>query len=96
VIEVDFNTNLSFELSQNYPNPFNPITTINYSIPNDDMVSIKVFDIMGKEISCLINEFQKSGKYSIKFDATNLTSGVYFYQLTSGKFSAIKKLMLVK
>ncbi len=96
VIEVEFNVLNNFELSQNFPNPFNPITTINYTISDDNLVSLKVFDILGKEVSSLVNEYQKKGKYSVKFDAINLPSGIYFYQLNSGNFSSVKKLMLVK
>ncbi|HPN38739.1 MAG TPA: M14 family zinc carboxypeptidase [Melioribacteraceae bacterium] len=96
VINVDFNSPINFELSQNYPNPFNPITTINYSIPQDNFVTLKVFDVLGKEVYNLVDEFQKSGKYSIKFNAENLTSGVYIYRLKSGDYNSMKKLMLIK
>jgi len=83
-------------LSQNYPNPFNPVTQINYEIPLSDFVSLKIYDISGKEVSVLVNEIQQAGYYSVKFDASALTSGIYFYKLTAGSFSQVKKSVLVK
>jgi hypothetical protein len=91
-----------YELSQNYPNPFNPSTTINYSIPvvnahtSTANVTLKVYDILGREVAVLINKEQAPGNYSVKFDASNLTSGLYFYRLTAGKFTSVKKMMLLK
>jgi hypothetical protein len=86
----------NYSLSQNYPNPFNPTTTIAYSIKNDGFVSLKVFDILGNEVSELVNENQSAGKYEANFNASNLPSGIYFYTLTSGNFIATKKLILLK
>jgi hypothetical protein len=86
----------SYELSQNYPNPFNPTTTISYSILNDDVVTLKVFNALGQKVTTLVNEFQQSGKYSVNFDASGLPSGVYFYEIQSGSFSAVQKMMLLK
>ncbi len=85
-----------FELYQNYPNPFNPTTKINYSLPNDANVELKVFDMLGKDVSTLVNEFRQAGNYSIEFDGTNFKSGVYFYKLNAGNFTAVKKMILVK
>jgi photosystem II stability/assembly factor-like uncharacterized protein len=95
-----------FTLYQNYPNPFNPTTTIKFAIPNvvrdlsrynDKLfVTLKVFDILGNEVSTLINEYKSPGKYEVQFDAANLPSGIYFYQLTNGAFSVTKKLILLK
>jgi Secretion system C-terminal sorting domain len=85
-----------FSISQNYPNPFNPVTRINYDIPQDGIVTIKIFDISGKEVASLINEYKSAGYYTISFDATSLSSGVYFYRLESGNFSAVKKMFLIK
>jgi len=91
-----------YELSQNYPNPFNPSTTINYSIPVVDAyastanVTLKVYDILGREVATLVNKEQSPGNYSVRFDASNLTSGLYFYRLTAGKFTSVKKMMLLK
>ncbi|CUT02297.1 carbohydrate-binding module family 20 domain-containing protein [Candidatus Chrysopegis kryptomonas] len=87
---------LTYELYQNYPNPFNPTTTIKYSIPNTERVTLKIYNILGQEVATLIDEEQKPGVYELKFDATNLASGVYFYRLQAGKFNAVKKMMLVK
>jgi subtilisin family serine protease len=85
-----------YSLSQNYPNPFNPVTSIKYTIPKAGLVTLKVYDITGREVATLVNEVKEVGVYNIEFDATNLASGVYFYRLESGDFRAIKKMMLVK
>ena len=86
-----------YSLEQNYPNPFNPTTTINFSIPKSSIVSLKVYDALGKEVATLVNEFKNAGNYSADFTATsNLTSGIYFYTLTSENFTSTKKFMLVK
>ncbi len=87
---------VSFTLHQNYPNPFNPTTQINYDISSDANANITVFDALGREVKTLVNKFHKSGKYSVIFDAGGLTSGVYFYRLTTGEFSDTKKLVLIK
>jgi len=91
-----------FSLSQNYPNPFNPSTTINYSISrNSELNSVqkttlKIYDILGREVATLVNMEQSAGNYSVKFNASNLTSGVYFYKLQSGSYSQTKKMILMK
>ncbi|MDR3610592.1 MAG: T9SS type A sorting domain-containing protein, partial [Ignavibacteriaceae bacterium] len=87
---------LNFNLSQNYPNPFNPSTVINYSIPRAGLVSLKIYDILGREIRTLLNENKTPGNYSVNFNAHGLSSGVYFYRLTMGTYSDVKKLMLLK
>jgi hypothetical protein len=85
-----------FNLSQNYPNPFNPVTTINYSMPAGSFVVLKVFNILGQEITTLVNEEKPSGKYTVKFDASTLPSGIYLYRITAGKFSQVRKMILIK
>jgi len=85
-----------FGLSQNYPNPFNPSTTISYQLPAVSHVALKVYDALGREVATLVNEVKWAGSYEVKFDASNLPSGVYFYRLTAGNFVATKKLLLVK
>ncbi len=85
-----------YSLSQNYPNPFNPVTTIEFSIPKQGYVNLKVYDILGKEIKTLVNNNLQTGKYSINFDASNLPSGMYFYKLTAGSYSSVKKMTLIK
>jgi hypothetical protein len=72
------------------------VTTIKYSIPNSERVVLKVYNILGQEIATLVNEEQRAGVYELKFDASNLASGVYFYKLQAGKFIDVKKMMLVK
>ena len=83
-------------LSQNYPNPFNPSTTIQYSIPKDGDITIKVFDLSGKEVMTVINEYKTAGSYSININGNNLSSGIYYYMLTAGDFVSTKKMTLIK
>ena len=85
-----------FSLSQNYPNPFNPNTIINYQLSMFNYVSLKVYDVLGKEVATLVNEKQSAGKYEVEFDGSNLTSGVYFYKLTAGEFTDTKRMILIK
>ncbi|MCL6099667.1 MAG: T9SS type A sorting domain-containing protein [Bacteroidetes bacterium] len=85
-----------FGLEQNYPNPFNPSTTINYSLPRSGFVSMKIYDVLGKEIKTLISETKIAGNYSIKFDGVNLPSGIYFYQMKTSEYMRTKKMILLK
>ena len=89
-------TPVKFQLFNNYPNPFNPTTTINYQIPELSIVSIKVFDVLGRELATLVNEEKPTGSYEVDFNATTLPSGVYFYRLQAGSFVEIKKMVLLK
>jgi hypothetical protein len=89
-------TPVTYFLSQNYPNPFNPSTTISYQLPAAGKVTLKVFDILGKEITTLVNEEKTAGSYKVNFNGGRLGSGVYFYQLRSGSFIQTKKLVLLK
>ncbi len=86
----------SFMLHQNYPNPFNPMTTITYDIPVRANVKLVVYNILGQEVATLVNEVQEPGRYNVKFDASGLPSGVYFYKLEAGKYVDVKKMVLVK
>jgi choice-of-anchor B domain-containing protein len=86
----------SFSLKQNYPNPFNPSTTIEFSIPKNDYVTVKVFDALGKQVGVLADEYKTAGNYTVNYDASNLTSGIYFYTISSGSFTETKKMMLIK
>lgn len=85
-----------YSLNQNYPNPFNPNTTIEYSIPKQSLVKIIVYDVLGKEISTLVNEVKQAGNYETNFNGISLPSGVYFYQMKAGNFNEIKKFILLK
>lgn len=99
VTNVDNNDELisgNYFLSQNYPNPFNPTTTISYSIPKTQFVTLKIYDVLGKEVASLVNEEKLSGNYEIKFNGSSLPSGVYFYRLSAGNFTQTKKLLLLK
>ncbi len=93
---LDNSTIYTFELSQNYPNPFNPSTVISFQLPKKGFTSLSVYDILGREVAVLVNEERVAGKYSVEFDASNLTSGVYFSRLNSGEYSSIKKMLLVR
>ena len=86
----------AFYLSQNYPNPFNPQTRIDYSIQNDGLVKLKVYDILGNEVATLVNERNQPGNYSTTLDAASLPSGIYIYRIVSGNFQAAKKMILLK
>ena len=85
-----------FILAQNYPNPFNPSTTINYQIPSAGLVTIKIYDVLGREIETLVNEEKGVGRYKVEFNGSNLASGLYFYRITSNNYSDTKKMVLVK
>ena len=95
-VNDDFNLVSEYRLNQNYPNPFNPSTTISYTIPTISNVSLKVFNILGKEVATIVNETKSAGNYSINFNASGLSSGVYFYQLTTDNFTSTKKFTLMK
>ena len=92
----DLDLPIEFTLSQNYPNPFNPLTIINYQLRINNFVSLKVFDVLGNEVSTLVNEEKPAGNYSVNFNASNLSSGIYFCTLSSGKFTETKKMILIK
>jgi hypothetical protein len=85
-----------FELKQNYPNPFNPATNINFSIPKAQNVSLKVYDMMGREVSELVNQFMQPGEYKADFSGANLSSGLYYYTLKTDEFVSTKSMVLVK
>ena len=95
-VEIEISQPNVFYLGQNYPNPFNPSTNIKYSIPADGNVTLKMYDILGEEVSTLVNEYQQAGTFDVVFDGSNLSSGVYYYQLTSGELTSTKKMMLTK
>jgi photosystem II stability/assembly factor-like uncharacterized protein len=96
VIEVEVEIPSDFFLSQNYPNPFNPITTIKYSIAKPELVTLKVYDILGSEIATLINQIKTAGNYEVSFNASNLASGMYLYKLTAGNYTKVQKMILMK
>jgi pimeloyl-ACP methyl ester carboxylesterase len=95
-IKINIDIPTKFALIQNYPNPFNPSTKIKYSIPKSDIVHIKVYDILGKEIQTLLNEYKQAGTYEVKFDASDLTSGVYFYKIICGSYIETKKMIVLR
>jgi hypothetical protein len=86
----------TFALGQNYPNPFNPATVIKYQLPNSSNVIIKVFDILGKEVSTLVNERIEAGYHQVEFNGGNLASGLYLYKIEADGFTEVKKMMLIK
>lgn len=85
-----------YKLEQNYPNPFNPTTTINYTVPTSELVTLKVFNLVGQEVKTLVNAKVAMGSYSVNFDASNLSSGMYFYTLKAGNYVKTQKMMLLK
>ena len=95
ILSVDL-TPETYSLSQNYPNPFNPTTAISYRLSALSNVKLVVFDLLGREVTTLVNEKKEPGNYSVNFNASNLTSGVYFYKITAGSFTETKKMTLVK
>ena len=95
-IEVEILSPLEFSLSQNYPNPFNPITTIQYSIPEAGNVKLKVYNSLGEEVADLKDNYEEAGTYKISFDAFGLSSGIYYYRLSSNDFNEIRKMILLK
>jgi hypothetical protein len=95
-VEDNWSVPMTYELSQNYPNPFNPSTSIQFTIPAQDVVTLKIFNVLGQEMMTLLSEKMDAGKHIVRFDASRLTSGVYLYQVTAGKFVETKKMVLLK
>ena len=95
-VNVYVGTPEKFYLSQNYPNPFNPTTTIDYMISKDEKVSLKVYDLLGKEVASLVDEFKPAGAYSVTFNAEHLASGVFIYRIMAGEYVAVKRMLLLK
>ena len=96
IVEDQSGTVAKFILSQNYPNPFNPSTTIRYQIPIMSFVTIKIYDVLGREIETLVNNFKDAGRYEVELNASTLPSGVYFYRIQAGDFIQTKKMILLK
>ncbi|MCX7878254.1 MAG: T9SS type A sorting domain-containing protein [Ignavibacteria bacterium] len=96
VINYENTVPSEYRLSQNYPNPFNPVTMIKYQIPAGGLVSLKVYDFIGREIKSIVGEYQSAGIYTVQFDASALSSGVYFYTLKAGGYSETRKMILIK
>jgi len=93
---VSTETPSDYSVSQNYPNPFNPTTKINFALPKSGLVTLKIYDVTGKEVATLVNEVKNVGTYSVDFNASNLSSGVYFYKVSVNGFSEVKKMSLIK
>jgi hypothetical protein len=85
-----------FLLEQNFPNPFNPVTKISWQSPVSGWQTLKIYDVLGSEVATLVNEFKTAGQYEVDFDASRLSSGVYFYRIEAGEFSAVKKMIHLK
>jgi hypothetical protein len=101
IVEVENNIPTEFSLEQNYPNPFNPTTTIRYQIPDKEFVTLKIYDILGNEVTALVNEEKPAGSYTVEFtshskDGKSLSSGLYFYTISAGSFTSTKKMLLLK
>jgi hypothetical protein len=95
-VNVEVEIPLEYSLEQNYPNPFNPTTTIKYSISKDGFVKLSIYNLLGEEVTTLVNSEQKAGRHEVNFDASKLSSGVYLYRVESNNFISIKKMVLVK
>ncbi len=95
-VEVNFVQANKFNLAQNFPNPFNPVTVINYQLPANSFVTLKVYDLLGKEVATLVNGNMDAGNHNVNFNASSVAAGTYFYELKAGDYTSIKKLMLVK
>jgi len=95
-IATNENIPQKFNLQQNYPNPFNPVTNIKYDLPKDVYVKINIYDLLGREIKTLVNEFKQAGSYLISFNGTEFASGVYFYRIQAGSFIQVKRMVLIK
>ncbi len=95
-VEIESLIPVKFSLEQNYPNPFNPVTTIKYYLPSKNLVTLKVYNLLGGEVTTLVNEVKEAGSYEVEFSAENLASGIYFYKLESGNFVEAKKMVLLK
>lgn len=98
VLSVDDNSDIpiDYSLSQNFPNPFNPETSIRYSIPEQSHVTIKVFDILGREVTTLVDGEKNVGNYEVKFNSKKISSGIYFYRIQAGDFLSTKKMIVLK
>ena len=98
VLGVDDRTHtpVAFDLAQNYPNPFNPTTSMEFRVASVERVRLSVFDVLGREVASLVNETKQPGVYTVSLDASDLSSGIYFYKLDAGSFSQTKRMVLLK
>ncbi len=96
IIEINSTSSPDYQLAQNYPNPFNPATLISYTLPYNGFVTLKVYDVLGREIQTLVNGFQEAGAHSVNFNASGLASGVYMYKMEAGNYSSLKKMVVIK
>ena len=96
-IEVDVTAPFTYSLDQNYPNPFNPTTSIRFGLPVETTVDLRVYDVLGNEVATLVNnEMMSAGNHIVNFNATNLSTGTYFYRLSTSDFTSVKKMQLIK
>jgi hypothetical protein len=96
IMTIEFISPLRYELAQNYPNPFNPTTTIRFDVPNSSQITLKVYDILGKEIATLVDEKKEPGSYQVQFGRGNISSGIYIYQMHSNNYVQTRKMVIVK
>ncbi|MFZ1282444.1 MAG: T9SS type A sorting domain-containing protein [Ignavibacteriaceae bacterium] len=96
IVEAEILPPAIFSLEQNFPNPFNPSTKISWQSPVNSHQTLKIYDVLGNEVATLVNEYRTAGKYEAEFNANNLASGIYYYQLKVGEFVQTKKMVLIK
>ena len=96
VVEINISTPEAYKLNQNYPNPFNPVTTIKYEIPKAGKVRLVIFDMLGREVETIVNEYKEAGRYNVQFNANKFASGTYLYEIQTGNFVQVKKMILLK
>ena len=95
-MEIEISNPNTFVLNQNFPNPFNPGTKISFTIPEKSFITLKIYDVLGDEVAKLINEERNAGSYEFDFNAKNMASGIYFYELKAGSFIQTKKMLLLQ
>ncbi len=96
IVNVSYDVPVEYVLGQNFPNPFNPSTRINYFVPKESFVSLKVYDFLGREVTTLVSEIKSTGSYELSFDSSNLTSGTYFYTMIADNYMVTKKMIILK
>ena len=96
LVKVEFVVPTGYSLAQNYPNPFNPVTSIEYTLPEAAKVKLEIYNVLGQVVEVMVDSNQEAGHHAVQWDASDMASGVYFYRLTTGEFTATKRMVLMK